>query len=1091
MALEIDTGRKDTTKMLTMTIIAAGLVLLLVVPLLGVLIFDGEEGKPGDVTYLDQSGAVTGDASMDSTSREAWENYLKTAPSIELVPHTIDTALEDKELELIDSLPGDISETTDYQEEPYPPTDSGAEGGDDALSDDDERDDKNSDQDGSGGEREVEEADIVKAVGNRIYVLNNYMGFLSVNMEDPSDPYIEGRTPVLGTPVSMYIVDFLGFVIASNAPSLDGSEGGSSGRLYILDLTDNTEPRIVETVELDGYPLDSRRVGEVIYIISNDYMYYDDIWRGGWVGGGMEVDMAMEEGVPDDGFEETGPTTTIVSIGFYHPESLGEVDRQEISGDSAKIHASQFAIFIPQTKGDWDKPRTDFVYVDISDPNGEIKVRGTITIDGYLRDRYQMDHYKGMFRVVTQENPTWEGEGDRFPSSTLYIVDCRDPDEMEVIADLLIDDEGNLMATRFEGDRGYTIHLPEAIDPLDVLDLSDPDDPRLTDILEIPGWVEHMEVIGYNIIAVGVDNENERKVALYLFDVTDPEKAVLEDHVVIGDGYTYSEANWDPKALTILKEEGVVVVPYSSYKWDWYGTSESGVQLVSFDLENGDLEVRGKITGTSPVTRSRSVNGNLVTTSDRVLQSIDYDNLDAPVIEAVLDLASNVKDAFIVEDKVVSLVLPDWQGSGAKVRISEIATPYDPIMELGPEGLQFEDIVRSVNMVFIKGIRQGPDVEGGPFWELHAYDLSDPNSPVTMKNARMTVPEEFTSQGYYYKERDMMIEDDDVTAETAVSYVYHDPFSWQVIDGPAVALFSSYYYYYYDYGYYEKGTEPVEGERPETERVFLFHWDTPSEVQKRSIKLPADTGISSIVGGWDGLFIQSYNWNYGSELFKVTYYRGVEIVTRDLIVQGRLIGASEDLGLVYTALDYWWENAQHNTLNVYDVSSGSAEFVMGVDLGLHYSQVSFQGDRVVVISQDYGYPWYYEGYPEDDVVYDDVAVDEGEDTAKEPAPPEGDELPPEWQEPEYKTTVHVLGIQDGIFETHETYTVDGIYYSSIIVGDMVLLNKDFTMLGISMAGEELEEIGPWSVHGYVQGGDISGNTMVVAMGLWGIETLEL
>ena len=115
-----------------------------------------------------------------------------------------------------------------------------------------------------------------------------------------------------------------------------------------------------------------------------------------------------------------------------------------------------------------------------SPTQGEIKVRGSITIKGYLQDRFQMDHYRGMFRVVTQENPGWNmWREDIFPASTLYVVDARDPDNMEVVSDLLIDDEGNLMATRFAGERAYTIHLPESIDPLDVIDLSDPADPKL------------------------------------------------------------------------------------------------------------------------------------------------------------------------------------------------------------------------------------------------------------------------------------------------------------------------------------------------------------------------------------------------------------------------------------------------------------------------------------------------------------------------------------------------------------------------------------------------------------------------------------
>ncbi|MBN1389109.1 MAG: beta-propeller domain-containing protein [Candidatus Thermoplasmatota archaeon] len=1075
---------KDRTKMLVMALITMGFVLLLVVPLLGVLILNDEEGPGDDIMYVDQKGAVTGDASMSSASREAWERYLETAPSVKLEPQGMRTDIEERDLQLLDDLPGSVTDNTDYEEPPVPGSyddqETGAPG---EMSNDREADDDDSK---ASEEREVEEADIVRSVGDRIYVLNNYMGFLSVNMEEPSAPYIEGRTPVLGTPVSMYIVDFLGFVIASNAPALDGSAGGSSGRLYILDLTDNTDPRIVKTVELDGYPLDSRRVGEVIYVVTNDYDYYygNGIWWDGAVRG-IEADMAMVEDLDIDTMED-GTTTTIVSISFRNPESLGEVDREEIPGDSGKIHASQFAIFIPQIKGDWDSPETKFTYVDISDPEGSIRIKGSITIPGYLVDRYQMDHYRGMFRVVTQENPDWEETGDVFPSSTLYVVDARDPDDMDIIADLLIDDEGNLMATRFEGDRAYTIHLPESLDPLDVIDLEYPDDPRLTDVLEIPGWVEHMEVLGYNIIAIGVDNEEGQKVALYLFDVNDPENAILEDRVVIGDGYTYSEANWDPKALTILEDEKLVVLPYSSYSWGWLGTSEYGVQLVSYDLEKGNLEARGKITGTSPVTRSRSVNGNLVTTSDRVLQSIDHSDPDQPVLEAVLDLATNVKDAFIQDNKIVSLIMPDWSSTGAKIRVSEIATPYDPVLELGPEGLQFEDIRRSGSMVFIKGIRQGPDVEDGPYWELYAYDMTDPTSPVEFRKARTAIPYEYTSEAFYGEPEIIRMDENNFTTTiddgVPIEYVNYDPYSWTIIDGPAVAVYLSYYYYG---GYYKEESRPS----GTTERVTIFRWGSATEVERRSIDLPVDTNINHIVGGWDGVYIQSYDRYYGMDLTRVEFYRGVPVVTDNLSVQGRLIGMSDDMDLVYTALDYWWENDQHNTINVYDVSSGSAEFVMGVDLGQYYDRIDFQGDRIVVISQDHGYPYYYEDNIAEPTIREGAEPSEGGSSDEKVS--SDTDAPQEWIEPEYKTTVHVIGLVDGVFETHDTFTVEGIYYSSIVLDDMVLLNRDFTLLGISLSGEGLEEVGPWSVHGYIQGGDVSGDRLVLAMGNWGIETVEL
>ncbi|MEA3557841.1 MAG: beta-propeller domain-containing protein, partial [Candidatus Thermoplasmatota archaeon] len=421
-------------------------------------------------------------------------------------------------------------------------------------------------------------------------------------------------------------------------------------------------------------------------------------------------------------------STHIVSIGFYNPEELGVVDTLEIDGNSGKIHASQYAIFIPQNDGDRESPKTDFTYVDISDPKGDITVRGEIEVDGYLRDRFQMDHYKGMFRVVTQEMPQWEKE-DRFPSSTLRVIDARDPDDMKEISSLLIDDEGNLMATRFAGERAYTIHLPESIDPLDVIDLSDPADPRLTDVLEIPGWVEHLEVIGEKIIAIGVDTEEERKVALYLFDVTDPENAVQSDRVVIGEGYTYSQANWDEKALTVLREEGLVSLPYTSYGQNGYRGQTNGLQLISFDLEAGDLKVKGNIEGIGQISRSRIVNGNLVATSENLLQSIDISDPDEPVVEGILELAVDVRDVFIAEGKLVSVVMPPWGASGARIEVSEISTPFVDLLDIGPDGLDFESVNRIGNNVYIKGVRQGEGQEDS-LVEVHRYDMSSPLDPV-------------------------------------------------------------------------------------------------------------------------------------------------------------------------------------------------------------------------------------------------------------------------------------------------------------------------------------------------------------------------
>ncbi|MFW3146861.1 MAG: beta-propeller domain-containing protein [Thermoplasmatota archaeon] len=1077
-------GKDDdrTASRIALAITAMVMVVILVTPVIVLIILDNG-GENGDVRYADYSGSATGNSPMDSEARERWENYLEGAPTVEIIPPVSEPEFKKMELELLDNLPEGVSPQSDdeYYKNggtPDPPS----------YSDDDDSDDIAADAEGDsqdrGSDREVEEADIINSVGDRLYILNSYLGLVIVNLEDPAEPYIEGRCRVLGNPTSMYIVDFLGFVIASGVPDLEGSGSWNAGMLYILDLTDPSDPRIVKAVEIDGYPVDSRRVGDVIYIVSNEeYYYYFDTWG---IRGALDIDVAMaeEEYFLDEGSpEDEGPKTTILSIGFYDPEMLGEVDRVSIPGNSGKIHASQFAIFIPQDIGYyWEEPMTKFTYVDISDPEGDIKVRGSVEVIGFLSDRFQMDHYRGMFRVVTQRWPSWD-RGDEFPSSTLRVIDARDPDDLKEVSKLLIDDEGNLMATRFAGERAYTIHLPESIDPLDVIDLSDPADPKLTDVLEIPGWVEHLEVIGYKIIAIGVDNEEERKVALYLFDVEDAEKAILEDRVVIGEGYTYSEANWDEKALSIFEDQELVAIPYSSYDWSSYYGQTNGIQLVSFDLEDGKLNLEGNVEGKGQMKRTRIVNGNLIATSEQVLQSVDISDPSSPVIDASLDLAVDIRDAFEVDGKLVCMVQPPWDGSGARIRVSEPSDEYKPLLEYGPEGLDFETFSREGTSIFIKGIRQGPGIEE-PVMEVHLYDVSDPMDPVHFKVAEITIPRD------QYEPYKYGIYEDDSGFSEAEPYnmIYWDPTQMKVLDDRTLAVYSTYYYDFW-------GSYMEEQNTYYHDVVKLLHWESRENLEKTGIDIPTDaSGINDIFGDSERLFLSSFGYRYEggsykyySTLTKADLTAEAVVLSDSMELGGRVIGISEDGTLAYTEMSYYWESRDRTTLNIYDISGDAPVYVSGLQTDEYNYDVHFLGDRIIMTARDWG--WYYY----DDYYYEEVVYDEGEgveDGAVEKEEGSGDELPyPE--APPQETRIHIIELADGRFGEHSLLTLDKIYHTSLVQDDFLVMESGNEIIILSLEKTEAQHIGTWWSAGWVYGGEVTEDSAILAMGNYGIVRFDM
>ena len=1093
-------NEKDGNTSVTRVVFGVLLAALIALPVMALIISEQNEGD--DVDYTDDLPALTGDSSMNEASREAWASYLESAPEVKISNVDLLTEIsEESEMEIIHSLPDATSDNVTYpsasDDDDYSDKE-GAAGDADQSADLDDRDEEPSEEDNDDNEeeREVEEADIVKVVGDRIYVLNPYRGLIVVNLEDPAAPFIEGRAPVLGTPVSMYIVDFLGFVIVSNAPSMDGTVWTSSGRLYILDLLDPSSPRIVKMVDIEGYPLDSRRVGDVIYVVSNEYQYDYGGWRGG---GGM---LMVEEDVADDSLtdtddEEDTQTTNVISIAFNDPATIGERDRVSFEGVSGLVHASQFAIFIPQISSDYYDPETKFVYVDISDPKGDIEVRGTVSVPGILVDRYQMDHYKGMFRVVTQEWPTVD-RWDALPESTLYVVDCRDPDDMVVVGKVLVDDHGNLMATRFAGERAYTIHLPESIDPLDVIDLSDPANPQVTDVLELPGWVEHMEVIGYDIIALGVDNDQEDgwKVAVSLFDVEDADNAVMKDRVMIGEGPTYSDANYDPKALTILKEEGLVLVPYSSYNWySGYG-STFGIQIVSFDLDEGDLALRGSIDGAYPVTRTREVNGNIVTTSERTLQSVDISDLDAPVIEATVDLSENVADAFVSDGKIVSLISPYWGEKGAKIKVCSMDAPDVTLSEISVPGLDFEGIERNGNVVFIKGIRQGAEVEA-PVWEVHGFDMTDPTAPVVLEAVTIPVPDySYSYPPTYYDTEDVAakegveVRDDEITitSEEPVPFVYYDPFSWTVLDDDTVVAYTnSGYMYYYDDVSYGGNTYVMK----------VVRWDTAADPVVLDMVIPYDGYgyLQGVYGSSEGVAVcySTYDYYYYQPRNVVHRFdiEGTELVHEGSYeVPGSLVGVSENTTLAYSQMS-WWDNENgkyHQTVSIYKMEGGELDFLQGLDVKVPVGSVLLGDDHLVVTSgwNDYYYYGYYDGIKMG--ADDAVAYSEGTDVI---APGDGSSNP-DGTETKVETKVYIISLENGLFGERVKYVAEGYHSVQVLDDDTVLLQSGYVLVGLQMTEDgTLNELGPWSVNGYVNGGQVSGENIVLAMGLWGLNVLEL
>jgi hypothetical protein len=136
--------------------------------------------------------------------------------------------------------------------------------------------------------------------------------------------------------------------------------------------------------------------------------------------------------------------------------------------------------------------------------------RGAATVDGYVQDRFMMDFQGDYLRVVSHD---WNDGGHIFVSMLQADRAARTLKFAGTPLDL--GGIGQLTAARFAEDRVYLVHQVR-VDLLDVVDLSNPESPVRLSSLEIPGWLEHIEVRGDRPRQADVGPRPQRDVQIRL-----------------------------------------------------------------------------------------------------------------------------------------------------------------------------------------------------------------------------------------------------------------------------------------------------------------------------------------------------------------------------------------------------------------------------------------------------------------------------------------------------------------------------------------------------------------------------------------------
>lgn len=307
-----------------------------------------------------------------------------------------------------------------------------------------------------------------------------------------------------------------------------------------------------------------------------------------------------------------------------------------IAASSETVYASLDRLVVATTRWQGWRPDlgdagvTELHAFDISDPTRTVYT-GSGAVPGFVLSPFSLSTHEGSLRVATTEGVPWGPE----PTSQSAITILSETGSGELRQVGRVDGIGageRIFAVRFLGDVAAVVTFRQ-IDPLHLIDLSDPTRPRVTGEVELPGFSTYLHRVGPDLL-LGVGQETDGSGAtvgakLVTFDIADRSAPRVVAQVVYPGAY--SEVESDHHAFLFSATDRLAVVPLD--RWDDQNGFHGAVALTV--APDGGLVERGRVAhpqdGAWPVSVRRSflVGQVLYTTSESGLATAGRERLDA------------------------------------------------------------------------------------------------------------------------------------------------------------------------------------------------------------------------------------------------------------------------------------------------------------------------------------------------------------------------------------------------------------------------------------------------------------------------------
>lgn len=342
-------------------------------------------------------------------------------------------------------------------------------------------------------------------------------------------------------------------------------------------------------------------------------------------------------------FSGTG-LLTVMTIDL--DRGLYSVDRDAVMAGAQTVYGSAGSLYIASQRYDAaledgqsipSGSVTEIHRFDAS-KDGVTTYRSSGQVPGFVLNQYAMSEDDGKLRVATTQEPTWF-EGSLSGEDSSSAVTVLDEQAGRLVPVGRVGDLGKgerIYAVRFVGPAAYVVTFRQ-VDPLYVIDLSDPTAPKVRGELKIAGYSAYLHPLGDDLLlGVGQDATDAGRrtgAQVSLFDVSDPAAPKRLSQKLLGDGS--SAAEFDPHAFLYWAPTKLAALPLSGYDQQ---ANRAVEQVVGFHVDRaGGITDAGRVEHPdgrdanydAPIDRSLVIRGKLYTLSYAGLGRSSLDTLSS------------------------------------------------------------------------------------------------------------------------------------------------------------------------------------------------------------------------------------------------------------------------------------------------------------------------------------------------------------------------------------------------------------------------------------------------------------------------------